>query len=420
MGQLQVINFLNEISQQFPNAISFAAGRPNPSFFNHDRYFSYYERFVCHYSEKRGFTKELAEQELLQYGPSQGVISEIINEYLKKDESISSASAKFNIVTNGCQEALAIICIHELKSEKDCMLTIDPSYPGFSGVVESLNRKLVAIDSARLYVNINDATCEFNWDYLEEIVRDTRAAGLNPKALYINPDFNNPLSYTISINSRIKLLQLCNTLDIRIIEDSVYSKFSYMDKCLPSIKSFDESGIVYHVGTFSKVLCPGLRLGYLVPCSGDVDSVGHLISIKSLISNNTSAFMQAVVGGFLIENGFSVSARMSMLCKRYSHQKDSILQALEHYLSNINGVSWHVPNGGFFCILTVPFDFTDASVLDCAKNYGVICAPVSKFSLYPHKWIRKIRLAFSYYDAEQIHEGVQRLSKYIRSQKSEF
>lgn len=413
MQQLQVMNFLNEIAMSFPNAISLASGRPQSRFFDKQDWPSYEHRFTDYYAKEQGCSVAAAEKLLCQYAPSAGIINGILQRHLQRDEWIET-DAQNIIVTNGCQEALALLCLHELQQPNDCMLTLDPSYIGFSGLLAAIGKRVEAVDVNRVYSTDETGQRAFEWSYLREKVAQIRQAGGVPKAIYINPDFNNPLAYCLSLADRLSLLQVCHELEIKIIEDNPYSRFNYAGQRIRSLKALDQQDIVYHIGSFSKTFCPGVRMGYLLVPEKMPSSLEGLVALKSLVSVNSSSLAQSVIGGFLLQNDYTLDARMTMVNAQYVRQRDATMAALTQYLSDLHGVSWDTPQGGFFVVVSLPFDFSESDVYQCADAHSVICMPVGFFSLTPELWRGKVRLAFSNFDPEVLTEGVLRFSRYVK------
>ena len=411
MNPLQVMNFLNEVSESFPNAISFASGRPNSRFFETKKWPLYQDIFAKHHSGGKESEENTNDNLIYQYGPSAGIINDILSQHLQTDYSINTAENRI-IVTNGCQEALTLICLKELIEPNDCMLTLDPSYIGLSGLVFSLNKRVEPI-SVDAISSIESGTFSFNWLQFKKCVLDIKAQGLNPKAIYMNPGFNNPLAYRIPADSRQIFLDICHELGLKIIEDDPYSRFNFTDLNVPSFKSLDTYDIVYFIGSFSKIFCPGLRVGFIAFPNLDDTGFKETVSLKSFLSLNTSPIPQSIVGGYLLANNFSLNNRVDFLAQQYKKQCESLLTALEDNFNQTSNLTWSAPEGGFFCMLNLPFEFSTDDVFECAKRYGVIAMPVSFFSSNPEKWNQQIRLAYSNYEREIIVEGVSRLSQYI-------
>lgn len=411
MQQLQVMNFLNEVASKFPNAISLASGRPHPEFFNTEEWPECQAVFKEQYANNRGISLEKAEQLLCQYGPSAGIINDVISKHILTDFHIKAKPEQI-IITNGCQEALAIFCLNELKNSQDCVLAIDPSYIGFSGLISAISKKIEPIDIRKIIDKTNPEM--FDWKYLVKRVEEIKATGQNPKAIYINPDFNNPLAYRLNEQARIEFLATCSELEIKVIEDDPYSRFNYTNRHILSLKALDTHGIVYHIGSFSKTFCPGIRLGYLVLPTDDNKGYEDMVALKSFLTLNTASVVQSIAAGYLLKNDFSLQKRVDLLTPKYRQQRDALLDALRTHFSGVENVTWNVPEGGFFCVITLPFDFSSDNVFVCAAEEGVVVMPVGFFSLNPDAWKSKVRLAFSNCEPEVLAEGINRFSKYIK------
>ena len=410
MNQLEVMNFLNEIGSVFPEAISLASGRPNPKLFQPDNFIDFQIKFINYFAQERKITVDKASELVYQYGSSSGIIGNILAKHLEIDENIAVNSSDI-IVTNGCQEALTLICINELKHEMDCMLTFDPSYIGFSGLIQSLGKVVKPI-----YCNFDNVIdVEILQKEFEEQVISIRSRGYNPKAIYVNGDFNNPLSYRLTLDQKEALLIICAKLNIKLIEDNPYGMFCYTEQKSSTIKAIDIFNIVYYIGSFSKTICPALRIGYIVIPEVNDHTKKDIVSLKSLISVNTSQICQSIVGGLLLENGYSLNNSMQTMRHQYKAQRDAMLIALEENLSFDKRITWNKPEGGFFIVLSLPFDVGEEDVYDCAQNFGVIFMPISFFTLEKNKNKRLIRLAFSNFDCSDITRGVIRFSQYLRT-----
>lgn len=339
-----------------------------------------------------------------------------MKKHLETDEEIKVGSTSI-IVTNGCQEALALLCINELKNENDCVLTIDPSYVGFSGLLQSLGKKIETVDASKLCRLSEDGRqFLFNWQHLKDRVLSLKEKGVYPKAIYTNFDFNNPLTYQLSHQDRIEFLAACNELEIKIIEDNPYSKFNYTGNSVRTLKSLDRYNIVYYVGSFAKTLCPALRVGYLAVPETGAKQAEQLVSIKSFLSVNTSSLSQSIVGGFLIDHKFSLNEHMKPIALGYKLQRDAMISALEYQFSEFPNVTWTVPSGGMFIIINLPFEITEKDVSACIRDKGIIFMPVSFFSLNPKLWFGKVRLSFSYYEPGVLHEAIKRFASYIKQE----
>jgi len=249
---------------------------------------------------------------------------------------------------------------------------------------------------------------------LEKVIKDIERKGLSVKLLYLNPDFNNPLGYKLSLDTRKSIINLAAKSGFKIIEDNPYTRFSFDEERLPSIYALDKVGVTYHLGSFSKTLCPGLRVGYLVKPQIDTTEVSSLSAIKSCISINTSPVTQAIVGGFLMKHNYSFDYRMKFLNKQYSMRRDAMYHALEEYLKPLGCKINEKVTGGFFQVVELPFEITNQWIEKCASEEGVIVLPVKFFCIESKEWNNHIRLSFSFYDEDMILTGIQRLACSIK------
>jgi (S)-3,5-dihydroxyphenylglycine transaminase len=260
-------------------------------------------------------------------------------------------------------------------------------------------------------------------------IEQIRDQGKNPRALYVIPDFNNPLGTSMSLDERWRLLDLARKNEILIVEDNAYGMFAYDTEPAPTLKSLDREGVVIYLGTFSKILFPGLRIGFLV-ADQEVEAAEptttcslaqELSKVKSLTSVTTSPLLQAIVGGILLNANCSLRAMMQAKVEFYRANRDMMLACLEQHFNSdpvlAGAVSWNYPGGGFFLTVTLPFTFTEDMVRMCAEQYGVICCPMSFFSLLEgHE--NQIRLSFSYVSKDQIERGIFQLWKFVHDRVS--
>jgi (S)-3,5-dihydroxyphenylglycine transaminase len=409
---LEVMNFLNEVVLRHPGAISFAPGRPSERHFDVERSLGRAALWVDYRTRVSGQSAREVWNDLGQYGATNGIVNDLIARQLAADEGIDAASDSI-IVTTGCQEGMAILLMGLIDPAADALLVSDPTYIGIPGLARILGIPLVPV-----------ATGEHGLDPAAVLagIDEARRMGRRPRALYDIPDFNNPLGTRMPMDVRRTLLDLAREHEMLIWEDNPYGMFSYDGLPLPTLKALDEQGVVIYMGSFSKTLFPGLRLGFLVadqqvllPSGKRIPLAAELSKVKSLTTVNTAAVAQAIAGGMLIEAGGSLRPLMAEKLPFYRANRDRMLDSLEENFGGLEGVCWNRPEGGFFLTLDLPFEFTDERLLTCVQDYGVVVCPMRFFSLAPGRE-RQVRLAFSYVTGEQIAEGVARLARFVRDQ----
>lgn len=407
---LDVMNFLNEVVHRFPRAVSFAPGRPSERHFDVERSLGAASRWVEARALASGVPARAVWNDIGQYNKTNGVINDLIARQLAADEGISAAPESI-LVTTGCQEGMAILLLGLIDPAEDALLVSDPAYIGIPGLARILGLTIVPVPTGERGLDP---------EAVRQAVGEARALGRRPRALYDVPDFNNPLGTRMPLEARRALLDLAREEGMLIWEDNPYGMFSYDGPPLPTLKALDEHGVVIYMGSFSKTLFPGLRLGYLVtdqqvalPSGKRVPLAAELSKVKSLTTVNTSTVVQAIAGGILLESEGSLRSLVEAKLPFYRGNRDRMLGALEETLGDLDGVRWNRPEGGFFLTLTLPFDFTDDDLTVCARDYGVIVCPMRFFALTPGRE-RQVRLSFSYVTEEQIADGIGRFARFVR------
>ncbi|MFB8168386.1 aminotransferase class I/II-fold pyridoxal phosphate-dependent enzyme [Kitasatospora purpeofusca] len=410
---LDTMNFLNEVTTRYPQAISFAPGRPYDGFFDTEQLFTHLRRYLDHL-EAQGASPGQVRDALFQYGPTGGRIRELIADSLRKDEKTDVAPESI-VVTVGCQEAMFLAVRALISGPEDVLLVSSPCYVGITGAARLLDVTPTAVAERESGFDCAD---------LEAAVLAERARGRRPRVFYVIPDHSNPSGTTMPLQTRLDLLDLAQRHDILVLEDSPYRMVSPGQQ-LPTLKSLDRHRRVVQLGSLSKTLFPGARVGYVVADQAVVDADGRtglladeLTKIKSMVTVNTSAVSQAVVAGMLL----AADGRTSELNRETAaYYGDAMRVTLEELAKQFPaaerealGVRWNEPTGGFFLSLTVPFRADNAALIRSAEDFGVIWTPMSYF--YPDGGgEHAVRLSVSYLTHQQIADGTARLAAFIRS-----
>jgi (S)-3,5-dihydroxyphenylglycine transaminase len=390
---LKVMGFLNEVVLRYPQAISFAPGRPTESLFDARTSLDEIDRYVDHRAAQTGVSRRAILDSLGQYGPSRGIITDLIAAHLRTDEQIAAAEDTI-VVTNGAQEAMTLVLLALFEPGRDVLLVSEPSYIGITGMAAILGIEVVPVSDL---------------DEIEQVVDRVRQDGKRPKAFYDIPDFHNPLGTRMPLDARKRLLELAERHSLVLLEDNAYGVFAYDGVRLPTLRALD--GRVIYLGTFSKTLYPGLRVGYAV--LPDRTQAEALSTVKSLTSVNTSPLLQAVVGGSLLRSGGSIVELCRAKVAFYRSNRDRMLGALQRELAGV--ATWNEPAGGFFLTVSLPFDFGDAELVRCAQDFRVVVSPMAYFCRTGGRR-RQVRLSFSYVSEAQIDEGVARLASFVRDE----
>lgn len=411
---LDTMNFLNEVTTRFPDAISFAPGRPHEEFFETEDVFRHLRRFIDHLAEQ-GASADEVRTLIYQYGPTAGHVRELIAASLRVDEGID-VPAESIVVTVGCQEAMVLVLRALFPEPGDSLLVASPCYVGITGAARLLDIPVTGVE---------DEPGGIPADVLEAAILAERTRGRRPRAFYVVPDHSNPSGTTMSAQRRSDLLELAARHDIFVLEDSPYRWVSPGSQ-LPTLKSLDRQRRVVHLGSYSKTAFPGARVGFVVADQRVVRADGgtnlladELAKIKSMVTVNTPTLSQAVVGGMLVASEGRISERNATAAGHYGKSLTALVRALERHFPPAvraeTGVGWNVPSGGFFLGMRVPFAADNASLTRSAQDFGVIWTPMSYF--YPEGGGEQVmRLAFSALTPAAIDEGIGRLGSFIRSE----
>ncbi|MFG2761622.1 PLP-dependent aminotransferase family protein [Streptomyces wuyuanensis] len=403
------MNFLNEVAIRFPDAISFAAGRPTEEFFDAADVHRHLDVFIDHLCRERAMTMEEARRIVLQYGRTKGIIHDLVARQLAVDDDIHIPHESV-VVTVGCQEAMFLVLRALRSTPEDIVLAVSPTYVGLAGAARLVDMPVWPVQGGDRGVDLGD---------LRTQVHRARQTGLRPRAFYVIPDVANPTGISLDVDARRELLRFATAEDLLILEDNAYGIFAGEPR-LPSLKTLDPDRRVVRLGSFAKTVLPGARVGYVVADQDVEDHEGgvslladHLSTIKSMLTVNTSPLAQAVVGGALLTHEHSLLTANRKECDLYQRNLSLMRAGLAHHLTPFTDrVSWNTPAGGFFLTLTVPFEADDALLERSAEKYGVLWTPMSHF-YSGDGGSHQIRLSFSQSTPESIDTGLERLASLI-------
>ncbi|MFJ8043996.1 PLP-dependent aminotransferase family protein [Kitasatospora sp. NPDC096147] len=408
---LDAMTFLNEVTERYPDALSFAPGRPHEGFFETDSVAEYLEVYLDHLRE-RGLTEAQVRTALFQYGPTKGIIGDLIARTLANDEGLTVDPASV-VVTVGAQEGMLLVLRALCAGPQDVLLVSSPCYVGVTGAARLL-------DIATVPVPEGDPAA------LAATARRLRAEGRRPRALYVVPDFANPSGTSMPVEARAELLEVAAAEGLLVIEDNPYGFFAREPGERPTLKALDHRQQVVYLGSFAKTCFPGARLGYLIadqvvraPDGSTTLLADQLAKLKSMTTVNTPALSQAVIGGLLIAHDFRLREANAPATAYYAANLTTLLTELERHFPAAErerlGVGWNEPEGGYFTVLTVPFTADTAAMERCAAKYGVLWTPMADF--YPDGGgEHRLRLSISALTADQITDGVARLADFVRAE----
>jgi DNA-binding transcriptional MocR family regulator len=295
------------------------------------------------------------------------------------------------VVTVGSQSAQDIAC-KVFCNPGDVILCENPTYVGALNTFEvyQVRAEPVAMDEHGLVP-----------EELERRIRQLRAEGANVKFLYTIPSFNNPSGITLAPARRRRIVEICREAGILVLEDNPYGLLRFDGRPLPPLRAGNPDDVIY-LGSFSKILAPGLRIGWaLVPAhlQRRFYLAGEAVTLCPPTLN------QMLVSAYLDDHDWR--AQIGTYRRLYAERCAAMLAALEEFMPA--GVRWTRPEGGFFVWLTLPGHVDTYPLLHAAIDAGVVFIPGAAFSPADGP-SNKLRLAFSAVSAEHIREGVRRLA----------
>ncbi len=375
---------------QMPGMISFAGGLPNPKAFPVD---------IIHQCIDETFKKN--SEKALQYGTTEGVtkLRRVLAERMRETRDIDCELHDI-LITSGAQQALSLIAITFL-DPGDTYLTSVPAYLG-------------AVQAFHAY----EANCEsipmdeegIDLDSLRRNIERLRRTGIYPKFFYSVPTFQNPSGETMSLNHRKELLDIASEYDFLIIEDDPYGDLIFEGEKIPPIKSLDKRGRVIYLSTFSKILAPGFRLGWVIASK---DILDKLVLAKQATDLCTNVFSQYVAYEYV--NGGYLDDQVKKISTMYKHKRDVMIDSLKTHFPK--EVKWTVPKGGMFIWISLPKTIDTRLMFQKALSKKV--AYVVGEAFFPEGGnYHSMRLNFSYSDDETIKEGIKRLADVINEELS--
>lgn len=238
-------------------------------------------------------------------------------------------------------------------------------------------------------------------------------AGRKAKFVYLIPDFQNPSGITLSFERRVKVLEIASKYDLLLIEDSPYRELRFRGAYQPSLYSLDTEGRVIYMKTFSKIFCPGFRIGWMI---GPRLALEKLTVAKQGADLCTSAFVSFVAAYFIGEG--HLERQIEAAKEIYVRKSKVMLDALEKFMPEAEGLSWSKPEGGMFLWVRLPEQIDSAEMIREALEAGVAYVIGRSFHC-DGSGKNTMRLNYSFPTDEQIVRGIKRLSELVAARLEE-
>lgn len=361
-----------------PSMISFAAGVPAAEFFPLEALAASSAEVILHEGA-----------DILQYGDQQGNknLRQLLSTRMQSAFGIHTGFTNIQI-TSGSQQGLDI-CARLFLEKGDVLLVEEPTY------VDALNTLTFSGATAvGMPLGVDGPDLEFLASQLEQ---DNRI-----KLIYVIPDYQNPTGGRWSYEHRHAFMDIVQKYEVIVIEDNPYGEIRYTEECLPTLQSLDTKGQVIFLGSFSKILSPGIRLGWMVAGDKHIKAINL---VKERCDIHTSSLDQAIVARYL--EAYSLDEHIRHLRTVYQERRDCMCAMIDKHLPQC---SYTLPQGGLFLWITLPKDIDALALFEKATDSGVAFVPGHPFYTKKNNY-EHIRLNFSGVTPEEIQEGIIRLAK---------
>ena len=365
-----------------PGVIPLSAGNPAPDAFPYDDIQRISQRLLAD-----------TPVEALQYSVTEGYtpLREHLMKYMGEKHHVGT-DADDILITSGAQQVMDLLT-KTLLNEGDTVLCESPSFIGSLNTFRSYRAKLCGIPMEPDGISIEGL----------ERALDTEE---NIKYLYTIPNFQNPSGITMSLEKRKRVYELCRDHGVLILEDNPYGDLRFAGEDLPSIKSFDEAGVVMYAGSFSKVISPGLRVGYAI---GPKPVVQKMVVCKQGEDVHSNIWAQIVCHRIMTQRDYE--AHLQRLREIYRRKSSVLKEAMEEHFKPL--ITWNEFEGGLFAWCTLP---DGADMLDFVKRGAerkVCVVPGTAFLTDESQACQSFRINYSTPTDEQLREGVRILGEVV-------
>ena len=366
-----------------PTVISLAGGNPSPELFPA--------------KELEAVAADILKNDAslaLQYGITEGYppLVNQIRERMKTKYGIDTPGDEI-IVVHGGQQVIDLVtkCI---VNEGDTVISENPSFIGALNTFRSFRANIVGIPMDYEGMRI---------DYLEKALQTEK----NVKLIYTIPTFQNPMGVTMSLERRKKLYELAVKYNVPILEDSPYFELSYSGEIMPPIKTLDKTGHIIYAGSFSKIVSPGIRLGYAI---GPAELISKMTVAKQGEDVCTNQFIMVAISKYL--ERYDLDAHIKECCEVYSKKRNFMVECIDKYFDK--RVTRTNPGGGIFIWCDLPEGYSGTDLWKFALTKKVACVPGATFDVNSDPTNRGFRLNFSLPSLEEIENGCRILGECLK------
>ncbi len=368
-----------------PGIISFGGGLPDASLFPVREIADITAKVL----EEKGYLA-------LQYGPTSGE-PEMLEALLgHMAEFGDKATDKEICVTSSSQQGLDLLTLLFLDEDMPVVMEL-PSYIGGVQVFRRSGAEMIGIpmDSEGMEL-----------DHLERTLDRLDRSGRKPRFIYAIPDFQNPSGVTMPLERRKRLIEIAQSWDIPLVEDSPYRELSFTGEVLPSLWTLSGGKGVVMLKTFSKVLFPGMRMGWII---ADEQCIDKIVMLKQSVDLCTPSFTQLILAEYVKRGKMRESIGKAIEC--YRPKLDTMLAALEEHMPD--EIEWSRPTGGMFIWLTFPERIDTKEIFNTVIEHNVAYVIGHPFHC-DGSGANTLRLNYSFPAIEKIGAGIERLAAAIK------
>ena len=337
--------------------------------------------------------------EALQYGPTEGMDETKRNIARVMAEEDTLVDPDNILVTTGGQQGIDLMA-RTFIDPGDPIIAEGPTYPGavpsFCGF---------QADVIQVPLDENGIQTELVRQEIDRLLQEDR----KPKFIYVIPNFHNPAGVSLNMERRMELVELAREHQLLVIEDNPYGQLRFEGESLPTIYSLDNDNNVVYLGTFSKIISPGIRLGWIVAPTPLLQKFNLGKQAADLCP---STLAQMVVNEYFRESRWQDYVETTTAL--YRQRRDAMLAALEEYFPEESG--WTIPRGGFYIWATLPEYLDTTDLLALAVEEEKVAFVPGAGAYVDGRGKNKMRLAFCAVPEERIEEGIKRLAKVIKNQ----
>lgn len=368
-----------------PGVISFGGGLPDATLFP--------------LREIGDITREVLEKKgylALQYGPTPGEpeMLEALAAHMKAFGD--NASLEEICVTSSSQQGLDLLSLLFLEADTPIIMEL----PSYIGAVQAFRRSGADMHG----VALDDAGMDMQ--DLQNLLDKLEKTGKKPHFIYTIPDFQNPSGITMSLERREKLVKIAKEREVPIVEDSPYRELSFTGEVLPSLWTISGGEGVIMLKTFSKMLFPGMRMGWIV---AEPILLDKIVMLKQSVDLCTPSFNQLILAAFIKQGKMKQTIKNAIEC--YKPKCAAMLNAMEKYMPA--EVSWSKPTGGMFFWVKLPETIDSAEIfMEAVQNH--VAYVIGRPFYCDNSGGNTMRLNYSFPSIEQIEKGVKQLAEIIK------